>query len=230
MRQQPIGRFALARAEQADAVQEAVQARRQRVQPQRAGRVEQDEPVDRFVALLDELARDFVRDDAAGGPAAEAVRAAGLPALHFGEVEGGDGGDAAGEVGGGPHEGAVEAVDGGGGRVDGRDGRVGGGGAGAVGEEEEGFRRGFGVALEEEGGGFWRRRARVGCFFEDGDNVLGGLLHDRGGGDRGFGFGVEGVFDGGDGRVVDEEVWGELLAGGFPEVGQDGQAHEGVHA
>ena len=87
MREKPLGGFTGAGAEEADAVEEVVEARRQRFQADGAGRIEEDEAVDRL-ALADELARDFVGDDAAGGPATEAVRAPGLATLDFGFVEG----------------------------------------------------------------------------------------------------------------------------------------------
>ena len=75
-----------------------------------------------------------------------------MAALHVGPEEGGDGGDAAGEVGRVLHEGAVEAVDCRGGGGDGGDG---GGGGGAVREKEEDLGGSFGVALGGGGRRLW---------------------------------------------------------------------------
>lgn len=87
VRQQPRGRLRAARAQKPDAVEEVVQARRQRLERQRARRVQQDQPVDRF-AVGQQLGRDFVCDDAAGGPAAHGVGPVRLAAPDLGHVDG----------------------------------------------------------------------------------------------------------------------------------------------
>lgn len=80
MRPQPWGRLAV-HPKRADALQKIVQAPVRVLQPaDRIGRVEQDQPSDPVTHGALELLRRLVREDSAGGNAAEVVRTVRLAA------------------------------------------------------------------------------------------------------------------------------------------------------